>query len=150
MLHERVTPQTVGMWRRRFIERGLDGLLDEPRPGVPRTIDDAKVERVIDADAGEPAARRHALEHAQHGPAQRLLRGLFRAGGPIRRGAGRSGLLQKFDFFGGRLPAEDRVAVRKAAEPFDNFDIGAPVAAPGAAAIGIARRQGRRRATARR
>ena len=44
---ERVTVQTVGKWRRRFVERGLDGLLDEPRPGAPRTIDDAKVEHVI-------------------------------------------------------------------------------------------------------
>ena len=44
---ERVTVQTVGKWRRRFVERGLDGLLDEPRPGVPRKIDDAKVESVI-------------------------------------------------------------------------------------------------------
>ncbi|HKD25049.1 MAG TPA: IS630 family transposase [Xanthobacteraceae bacterium] len=45
--HERVTPQTVGKWRRRFVERGLDGLLDEPRPGVPRKIGDGKVESVI-------------------------------------------------------------------------------------------------------
>jgi transposase len=44
---ERVTEQTVGKWRRRFLEGGLDGLLDEPRPGVRRTIDDAKVESVI-------------------------------------------------------------------------------------------------------
>src|SRR5499425_3339943 len=44
---ERVTVQTVGKWRRRFVERGVDGLLDEPRPGVPRKIDDAKVESVI-------------------------------------------------------------------------------------------------------
>lgn len=44
---ERVTPQTVGKWRQRFIEHGLDGLLDEPRPGAPRKIDDAKVESVI-------------------------------------------------------------------------------------------------------
>jgi transposase len=42
-----VTPQTVGKWRARFVERRLDGLYDEPRPGVPRTIDDAKVEAVI-------------------------------------------------------------------------------------------------------
>jgi transposase len=44
---ERVTVQTVGKWRRRFVGRGLDGLLDEPRPGAPRSIDDAKVENVI-------------------------------------------------------------------------------------------------------
>lgn len=43
----RVTPQTVGKWRGRFLERGLDGLLDEPRPGAPRQIGDAKVEAVI-------------------------------------------------------------------------------------------------------
>src|SRR5215468_10660374 len=44
---ERVAAQTVGKWRRRFVEHGLDGLLDEPRPGVPRKMDDAKVENVI-------------------------------------------------------------------------------------------------------
>jgi transposase len=44
---ERVTATTVGKWRRRFAERGLDGLHDKPRPGVPRKIDDAKVESVI-------------------------------------------------------------------------------------------------------
>jgi transposase len=44
---ERVTRPTVGKWRGRFIEKRLDGLLDEPRPGVPRQITDAAVERVI-------------------------------------------------------------------------------------------------------
>ncbi len=43
----RVHPTTVGKWRARFVERRLDGLHDEPRPGAPRTITDADVERVI-------------------------------------------------------------------------------------------------------
>jgi transposase len=38
---------TVGKWRRRFIEMGLDGLVDTPRPGTPRKITDEDVERVI-------------------------------------------------------------------------------------------------------
>jgi transposase len=42
-----VTAHTVGKWRRRFAELGPDGLLDEPRPGAPRTIGDADVERVL-------------------------------------------------------------------------------------------------------
>ncbi len=42
-----VTRQTVGRWRRRFVQQRLDGLLDEPRPGAPRRITDAQVERVI-------------------------------------------------------------------------------------------------------
>lgn len=38
---------TVGKWRRRFVAEGLDGLLDEPRPGAPRRISDEQVELVL-------------------------------------------------------------------------------------------------------
>src|ERR1700716_2631315 len=43
----RITQQTVGKWRSRYIERGLAGLLDEPRPGAPRKITDDQVEAVV-------------------------------------------------------------------------------------------------------
>jgi transposase len=38
---------TARRWRARFVERGLEGLLDEPRPGRPRTVADEQVEAVI-------------------------------------------------------------------------------------------------------
>jgi transposase len=41
------TRSTVGRWRGRFAERGLDGLNDEPRPGKPRQITDEDIEAVI-------------------------------------------------------------------------------------------------------
>jgi transposase len=43
----RITKQTVGKWRQRFLDKRLDGLLDEPRPGTPRRLSDADVERVL-------------------------------------------------------------------------------------------------------
>src|SRR5260370_38102929 len=43
----RMTPQTVGRWRRRFIADRLDGLYDEPRPGTPRKITDEPVEAIV-------------------------------------------------------------------------------------------------------
>ena len=43
----RVKKQTIGKWRARFLTKRLDGLLDEPRPGAPRKITDADVERVV-------------------------------------------------------------------------------------------------------
>lgn len=37
----------VGKWRSRYLKAGLEGLYDEPRPGAPRKIGDAEVERVV-------------------------------------------------------------------------------------------------------
>ena len=39
---------SVGKWRKRFYERGLEGLHDELRSGRPRSIPDAKVADLID------------------------------------------------------------------------------------------------------
>lgn len=42
-----VSKQCVSKWRGRFTSKRLEGLLDEPRPGAPRTISDAKIERTV-------------------------------------------------------------------------------------------------------
>ena len=42
-----VAVSSVRKWRNRFAEHRLEGLTDEPRPGQPRKINDAKVEEVI-------------------------------------------------------------------------------------------------------
>lgn len=42
-----VSRPTVSTWRGRFAAQRLDGLMDEPRPGAPRTITGADVERVL-------------------------------------------------------------------------------------------------------
>jgi transposase len=42
-----ISAATVGKWRERFRVGRLEGLLDEARPGAPRSITDAQVEEVI-------------------------------------------------------------------------------------------------------
>lgn len=55
-----ITPQTVGKWRRRFVDRRLEGLFDEPRVGRPRTVTDEHVQRVIETTLHEkPRASTH-------------------------------------------------------------------------------------------
>ena len=66
-----VTPQTVCKWRARFVAQRLDGLHDEPRPGVPRSIADAKVEAVIVA----------TLETMPQGTTHWSSRGMARSSG---------------------------------------------------------------------
>ena len=71
-LHTRA--QTIGKWRGRFVRDRLDGLYDEPRPGAPRTIADADVERVVI----------RTLETTPRGETHWSLRGMANATGLSR------------------------------------------------------------------
>jgi transposase len=48
---------TVGVWRQRFVDRGLAGLADFPRPGRPVRIDPTKVTTVLTAVVQPPQGR---------------------------------------------------------------------------------------------
>ncbi|VTT98802.1 transposase : Endonuclease DDE OS=Burkholderia zhejiangensis GN=BG60_33605 PE=4 SV=1: HTH_29: DDE_3 [Gemmataceae bacterium] len=43
----RITAPTARKWRDRFSARRLEGLVDEPRPGAPRTVTDEQVESAV-------------------------------------------------------------------------------------------------------
>ncbi len=61
-------------WRNRFAEHRLDGLIDEPRPGQPRKITDARVEEVIVKTLESDAEGRDALVDAVDGQGGRAYR----------------------------------------------------------------------------
>ncbi len=55
-----VACMTVALWRRRFAERRMDGLAEEPRPGAPRSVSDEKVAEVVTETLETlPAGRTH-------------------------------------------------------------------------------------------
>jgi putative transposase len=41
------TRETVGKWRKRFVEQGIEGLYDEVRPGRPRSVEDERLAALI-------------------------------------------------------------------------------------------------------
>jgi transposase len=79
----KVTAQTVGKWRARFVAQGMQGLADQPRSGAPRSISDALVQAVIaktlhekPPDAARWSSRRLA---AALGISQRTVLRIWRA-----------------------------------------------------------------------
>jgi transposase len=70
----RLTQQTVGKWRSRFVAERLEGLHDEPRPGAPRTVGDAAIEAVVV----------RTLESTPRGATHWSTRGMARASGLSR------------------------------------------------------------------
>jgi transposase len=80
-----VSRPTVTKWRARFVAHRLEGLVDEPRPGAPRTITDEQVERVVvktleetPTDATHWSTREMA---SQTGMSQTSVRRIWRAFG---------------------------------------------------------------------
>jgi transposase len=77
-----VTTQTVGKWRARFVAQRMQGLLDEPRPGAPRSISDELVEAVLAKTLHEhpPDAERWSSRRLAHalGISQRAVLRIWR------------------------------------------------------------------------
>ena len=82
---EGVNPNTVGKWRRRFASDRLEGLVDAPRPGAPRTVDDDTVESVvIDTLESTPKDATHWSTRslaAKHGISHTTVSEIWRAFG---------------------------------------------------------------------
>jgi transposase len=80
-----ITGATVGKWRERFRNLGLDGLLDEPRVGAPRKITDRQIEEVVTKTLESmPANSTHwstRLMAAQTGLSQNAVVRIWRAFG---------------------------------------------------------------------
>ena len=57
------TRETVGKWRKRFDERGIEGLYDELRPGRPRSIEEERLAELEKDDAIAVDRRRRGVDH---------------------------------------------------------------------------------------
>jgi len=82
-----VSGSVVGKWRRRFVERGVQGLHDELRPGRPRTYDDEKVATLITSALQDKPENANAWSVRRMADAQ---------------GVSKSTVQRRFSLFGGR------------------------------------------------
>ena len=80
-----VTRGMVTKWRNRFAVDRLDGLLDDPRPGRPRVVEDARIEELITATletAPRDATHWSTRSMAEHlGLSQSMVSRVWRAFG---------------------------------------------------------------------
>ena len=58
---------TVGKWRRRFVEKGIRGLDDDPRPGRRRIYGPEKIEEIVKKTIEEKPEESYSLEHTVDG-----------------------------------------------------------------------------------
>src|SRR5262245_55441217 len=83
-----VSAATVGKWRARFVEQGVDGLADAPRSGRPRSVEREEAERLIsvalnEAERGGTVPSTHALARSlgmSQSTVARIYRDLQEAG----------------------------------------------------------------------
>ena len=77
--------QTVGKWRRRFLERRLEGLVDKPRPGAPRKITNGQVGGVVVATLErtpkDATHRSRASRATESGPSKSTIGRIWRTFG---------------------------------------------------------------------
>lgn len=65
------SPQSVGLWRGRFLEQGIQGLHDELRPGRPRSISDEQVAELVRKTLQtKPEGRTHWTTRSMAGETQ--------------------------------------------------------------------------------
>ena len=92
-----LTGMTVGKWRKRYRDLGLEGLHDELRSGRPRTYEDDQVAEVINRARHQTRRWQHPLERPLTGPRHRHLQ---KHGAPLAA-----------DLLGAAAPAEAFQAV---------------------------------------